>query len=89
MAKVQENAEAALDDYMSESGPIFSTPPDGYVVERQQDGRVLFSYDVDGRTKVSMFAADDVRDWNGDEGWAYGRGHSAIHPSCPPRSPTT
>jgi hypothetical protein len=69
LAKVQASAEAALDDYMRESGPIFSTPSGGYAVERAQDGRVLFSYDVDGRTKVSMFAADDVRDWNGDEGW--------------------
>jgi hypothetical protein len=24
---------------------------------------------VDGRTKVSIFAADGVRDWSGDEGW--------------------
>ena len=30
---------------------------------------MLFSYDVDGRTKVAIFAADDVRDWNRDEGW--------------------
>jgi hypothetical protein len=30
---------------------------------------VLFSHDVDGRTMVSLFAADGVRDWNGDEGW--------------------
>jgi hypothetical protein len=69
LAKVQASAEAALDDYMRESGPIFSTPSDGYAVEREQAGRVLFSYDVDGRTKVSMFASDGVRDWNGDEGW--------------------
>jgi hypothetical protein len=26
-------------------------------------------YDVAGRTKVSIVAADGVRDWNGDEGW--------------------
>jgi hypothetical protein len=65
LATVQASAEAALDDYMRESGLSFSTPSDGYAVEREQDGRVLFSYDVDGRTKVSMFAADSVRDWNG------------------------
>jgi hypothetical protein len=69
LATVQESSEAALDDYMSESGLSFSMPSDGYAVEREQDGRVLFSYDVDGRTKVSMFAAYGVRDWNGDEGW--------------------
>jgi hypothetical protein len=54
---------------MSESGLSFSTPSEGYAVEREEDGRVLFSYDVDGRTKASIFAADSVRDWNGDEGW--------------------
>jgi hypothetical protein len=70
LATVQASAEAALGNYMHESGPpIFSIPPGGYSVERAQDGRVLFSYDVDGRTKVSMLAADGVRDWNGDEGW--------------------
>ena len=69
LASVQESPKAALDDYMSESGLSFSEPSDGYVVERDQDGRVLFSYDVDGRTKVAIFAADDVRDWNRDEGW--------------------
>jgi uncharacterized protein YceK len=69
LAKVQASAEAALDDYMSESGLSFFAPPDAYAVEREQDGRVLLSYDVDGRTKVAMVAADDVRDWNHDEGW--------------------
>jgi hypothetical protein len=69
LAKVQGSAEEALDDYISESGLSFSTPSEGYAVERDQDGGVLFSYDVDGRTKVAIFAADDVRDWNHDEGW--------------------
>ncbi len=69
LARVQASAEAALDNYMSESGLSFSTPPDGYSVEREQAGRMLFSYDVDGRTKVAILAADGVRDWNGDEGW--------------------
>jgi hypothetical protein len=69
LATVQESAEAALEDYMSESGLSFSEPSDGYAVEREQGGRVLFSYDVGGRTKVSIFAADGVRDWGGDQGW--------------------
>jgi hypothetical protein len=45
---------------MRESGPVFSAPSDGHRVERARDGRVLFSYDVDGRTRVAMFAADGV-----------------------------
>jgi hypothetical protein len=69
LAAVQESAEAALDDYMRESGLSLIAPSDAYAVEREQDGGVLFSYDVDGRTKVAMFAADGVRDWNGDDGW--------------------
>lgn len=69
LATVQESAEAALDDYMSESGLSFLTPSDGYAVEREQARRVLFSYDVNGRTKVSVLAADGARDWDGDEGW--------------------
>lgn len=69
LATVQGSAEAALDDYMSESGLSSLMPSDRYAVEREQDGRVLLSYDVESRMKVAMFAADDVRDWNGDEGW--------------------
>jgi hypothetical protein len=69
LARVQASPKAALDDLMRESGAVVSAPSDGYAVEREQAGRALFSYDVDGRTKVSMFAADGVRDWNGDEGW--------------------
>jgi hypothetical protein len=69
LAKVQDRAEEALDDYMRESGLSFFAPSAGYAVEREQDGRVLFSYDVDGRTKVSTFATDGVRDWRGKEGW--------------------
>lgn len=69
LATVQGSAEAALDDYMSEAGLSLFAPSDGYAVERDQGGRVLFSYDVEGRTKVAILAADDVRDWNRDEGW--------------------
>ncbi|MFJ9242087.1 hypothetical protein [Streptomyces sp. NPDC101776] len=34
-------------------------PRTGYRVERRSDGRVLFSYDVDGRTKVAVVVAKD------------------------------
>ena len=54
---------------MRESGLGSLVPSDAYAVEREQDGRVVFSYDVDGRTKVAMFVGDGVRDWNHDEGW--------------------
>jgi hypothetical protein len=48
---------------------------------------VLFSHDVDGRTKVAMFAADGVRDWNGDEGWGV-RAWAQCDPSELPRDVT-
>ncbi|WP_282700656.1 hypothetical protein [Streptomyces sp. CC219B] len=34
-------------------------PRTGYRVEREEDGRVLFSLDVDGRTKVAVVVAED------------------------------
>jgi hypothetical protein len=69
LAQVQESAEAALDNYRRESGMGFFTPSDGYAVEREEAGRALISYDVTGRTKVAIVFADDIRDWNDDEGW--------------------
>jgi hypothetical protein len=69
LARVKASAGEALAEYMTESGPIGAVPSRGYVVERETGGRVLFSYDVEGRTKVAMLAADDVRDWDDDEGW--------------------
>ena len=69
LATVQESADAALDDYMREAGLGLSTPSEGYAIEREQAGRVLFSYDVDGRTKVALFVAHGVQDWSGDRGW--------------------
>ena len=69
LAQVQESAEAALDNYMRESGLSFSVPRYGYAVERETHGGVLLSYDVSGRTKVALFAANSIRDWNGDQGW--------------------
>ncbi len=38
-------------------------------MERADDDRVLFSYDVGRETKVAFIAADGIRDWNEDEGW--------------------
>lgn len=69
LASVQESAEAALENYMREEGLSFLTPTDGYAVERDRNGHVLFSYDVDGRTKVSILATDHIRDWDHHEGW--------------------
>lgn len=37
-------------------------PRSGYRVEREEKGRVLFSYDVDGRTKAAVVVAKDQPD---------------------------
>src|ERR671915_1318608 len=87
LATVQESAEASLDDYMLEAGLALITPSEGYALEREQAGRVLFSYDVDGRTKVALFAANGVRDGNGDEGWGV-RAWAQCDPSELPRDVT-
>ncbi|MFI1044411.1 hypothetical protein ACH4U3_01120 [Streptomyces griseoruber] len=41
-------------------------PRSGYRVERSADGRVLYSYDVGGRTKVAVVVAEDQK---GRPGW--------------------
>ena len=64
---VQDDAGKALMDWLTEEFVLL--PGDGYRVEREDDGRVLLSYDVDGRTKIAVIVADDVRDWDGHEGW--------------------
>jgi hypothetical protein len=87
LATVQDSAEAALEDYRRETGLSFFTPPDGYAVERERAGRVLFSYDVDGRTRVSLLAAADVRDWSGERGWG-ARAWAQCDPSELPRDVT-
>ncbi len=67
LASVQDSAAEALENLLREDGrPV---PAGGYRVEREDGGRVLLSYDVAERTKVAFVAADDVRDFDGDEGW--------------------
>jgi hypothetical protein len=68
LATTQGSAESALENYFSEEF-FAQLPRDGYRVEREDRGRVLFSYDVHGDTKVAFIAADSIRDFNDDEGW--------------------
>ncbi|MDV9177207.1 hypothetical protein R6V09_44645 [Streptomyces sp. W16] len=49
--------EGGLRAYFNMQQP--DVPRTGYRVERRSDGRVLFSYDVDGRTKVAVVVAKD------------------------------
>jgi hypothetical protein len=68
LASVQESAEEALSNYFAEEYPL-PAPQQGYRVERADDGRVLFSFDVAQRSKVVFIAADGVVDFDGDRGW--------------------
>ncbi|MGW0821376.1 hypothetical protein [Streptomyces sp. NPDC002845] len=49
--------EEGLEAYFDIEQP--GVPRDGYRVEREEKDRVLFSYDVDGRTKVAVIVAKD------------------------------
>ena len=64
----QGSADGALKDFF-EQEPLAAAPHSGYRVEREDDGRVLFSHDVAGRTKVAIIAADDVRDYEHHTAW--------------------
>jgi hypothetical protein len=68
LESVQSDAREALANYQDEAG-LLDVPRDGFVVERVDDGRVLFSYDVGEQTKVAYIAADGLRDFDDDVGW--------------------
>ena len=68
LVSVQSDAREALENHQEEAG-LLDVPRDGFVVERVDGGRVLFSFDVDEQTKVAYIAADGIRDYNDDVGW--------------------
>jgi hypothetical protein len=68
LATVQDDAAAALENWLEED-PVFTVPDSGYRVERQDDDRVLLSYDIHGRTRVAVVVAEGVSDWRDRTGW--------------------
>lgn len=68
LVSVQGSATQALENFLEE-GLSAQVPSGGYRIEREDDGRVLFSYDVGGQTKVAFIAANRVRDYNDAKGW--------------------
>ena len=54
---------------MEQEAWAYQLPVEGYRVEREDDDRVLFSYDVDGRTRIAFIAADGITDWDDGTGW--------------------
>jgi hypothetical protein len=69
LASVQDDAASAVENYFHEDGAGWAMPSHGYRLEREDDGRVLFSWDVDGRTKAALVVADSVQDWKHHTGW--------------------
>ena len=68
LASAQRTPREALENYFTEEF-LPELPRADYRVEREDEGRVLFSFDVRGRTKVAFIVADSVRDFNEEEGW--------------------
>jgi hypothetical protein len=68
LESVQDSATAALANLLDEDY-VGDVPQDGYRIERKDDGRVLLSYDVGGRTKIAFIAFENIQDYNGDTGW--------------------
>ena len=65
---VQDSPAQALENWLDEQF-VATMPGAGYRVERRDDGRVLLSYDVDGRTRAAVVVADGIRDWRDTTGW--------------------
>jgi hypothetical protein len=69
LESVKGSPNLALRNYFEEEFVGAQLPVTGYRIEREDNDRVLFSYDVEGRTKVAFIVADGITDYNGDRGW--------------------
>lgn len=69
LASVQDDATKALENLFDEDGFGATLPDEGYRIERKDGDRVLFSYDVDQRSKIAFIAYDRITDFNHDTGW--------------------
>lgn len=63
-----DNPVEALAGFI-EDGSV-TLPVRGYRTEREAQDRVLFSYDVEGETKISVIVADGVTAGHGESGWS-------------------
>lgn len=69
LASTQGSPTEALENSFTETGFGATLPSSGYRIERRTGERVLFSYDVEGKTKVAFIVYSGVSDYNGDTGW--------------------
>lgn len=68
LVTVQDSAKDALSNLFDKDFG-WVVPTTGYRVERSDDDRVLFSYDVEGLTRAAFVAADGIEDWKHHTGW--------------------
>jgi hypothetical protein len=70
LAEVADNYQSAARDFLDGDDQLSATvPSNGYRIERRGGPRVLFSWDVDGRTKVAIIARDGMTDYLHRRGW--------------------
>lgn len=69
LASTQDSPEDALENSFTETGYEATLPSSRYKAERRADERVLFSYDVEGKTKVAFIVYNGVADFDSDTGW--------------------
>lgn len=69
LASVQDDATQALENLFDADSRGNAIPDQGYRIERKDNGRVLFSYDVGERTKVAFIAYDRIKDFDHHTGW--------------------
>ena len=62
------SAVDALESFVGDEAAL--VPGRGYRAEREEQGRVLFSYDVDGRTKVAIIVAGESSDAADEAAWS-------------------
>ncbi len=67
--EVTEDGEAALTEWLTAEARSYALPDHGFHLERSDRGRVLYSFDVAGATKVAIVASDSVSR-GGKTGWA-------------------
>lgn len=69
LERAQDSPARALQNWFDEELFWQPLPRSGYRVEREDDERVLLSYDVDGRTVAAFTIAKGIRDWDDSTGW--------------------
>lgn len=69
LESAQDTAAEALENFLEKEGWKDYLPNSNYHVEREDDDRILLSWDVDERTKLAFIAWDDIHDYEGDTGW--------------------